>query len=127
MTLLCPPRFLATLAALAGGLISTGAQAALKEGDVAPAFTARASQAGKVSVASDADGKIARSYELTVRDATPDRKDTRGVAIGHGFAERTTFIVRPDGRIAATVGGVSPVENVDKALAVVRELASAGR
>jgi peroxiredoxin len=83
--------------------------------------------AGKVSVASDPDGKIARSYELSVRDAAPGRKDNRGAEIDHGFAERTTFIVRPDGKIAAAVGGVSPVENVDKALAIVRQLATAAR
>ena len=75
--------------------------------------------AGKVAVASDQDGKIARSYQLKVGDAKEGAKDTRGVEIGHGFAERTTFIVTPDGKINATVGGVSPVENVNKALEIV--------
>ena len=41
-------------------------------------------------------------------------KDSRGQEIGHGFAERTTFIVTPDGKVAATVGGVSPADNVDE-------------
>ncbi len=69
--------------------------------------------AGKVAVASDADGRIAKAYSLNVREAQPGRKDTRGADIDHGFTERTTFVVRPDGKIAATVGGVSPVENVE--------------
>ncbi|MGZ5857604.1 MAG: peroxiredoxin, partial [Burkholderiaceae bacterium] len=64
--------------------------------------------AGKLSVASDADGKIAKSYDLAIREASAGRKDTRGVDIDHGFAERTTFIVTPDGKIAATVGGLAP-------------------
>jgi peroxiredoxin len=79
--------------------------------------------AGKLAVASDADGRIAKAYELAVRDAVVGRKDTRGNEIDHGFAERTTFVVRPDGRIAATVGGVSPVDNVAAALEAVRRLA----
>jgi thioredoxin-dependent peroxiredoxin len=80
--------------------------------------------AGKIAVASDADGKIAKAYDLKVREAVAGRKDSKGEDIDHGFAERTTFVVTPDGKIAATIGGVSPVENVDKALAVVRQLAT---
>jgi len=79
--------------------------------------------AGKLPVASDADGKIAQSYELKVHDAKPGAKDTRGMEIGHGFAERTTFVVTKDGKVAATVGGVSPKENVEKALEAVQQLA----
>jgi len=81
--------------------------------------------AGKLPVASDTDGRIAKSYALSVRAAQAGRKDTRGADLDHGFTERTTFVVRPDGKIAATVGGVSPVENVDQALAAVRRLAAA--
>lgn len=73
-------------------------------------------------VASDADGRIARSYDLSVKDARAGLKDTRGVDIDHGFAERTTFIVTPDGRVAATIGGMSPQANVDKALEAVQSL-----
>ncbi len=80
---------------------------------------------GKVAVASDADGRIARAYALAVRDADTSRKDTRGDTIDHGFAERTTFVVTADGRIAATIGGLSPVENVDQALATVQRLSPA--
>jgi thioredoxin-dependent peroxiredoxin len=79
--------------------------------------------AGKIAVASDADGSIAKSYELMVRDAPAQPiQDTRGVAIDHGFAERTTFIVTSDGKVAETIGGVSPVENVAKALEAVQRL-----
>ncbi len=78
--------------------------------------------AGKFPTASDADGKIAHSYDLSVRDAMPGMKDTRGVEIDHGFAERTTFIVTPDGKVAASIGGVKPDENVEQALAAVQAL-----
>ena len=80
---------------------------------------------GKIAVASDPDGHIARAYALAVRDAPPGRKDTRGVQIAHGFAERSTFVVTPDGRVAATFDGLSPVENVEHALAEVQRLAHA--
>ena len=63
--------------------------------------------AGKLPVASDTDGRIAKSYALSVRAAQAGRKDTRGADLDHAFTERTTFVVRPDGKIAATVGGVS--------------------
>ena len=78
--------------------------------------------AGKFPTASDANGKIAKSFELKVMEGKPGLKDTRGVEIDHGFAERTTFIVKPDGTIAATIGGMAPAENVDKALAAVQQL-----
>ena len=78
--------------------------------------------AGKLSVATDADGKIAKSYDLEVRDARAGMKDSRGQEIDHGFAERTTFIVTPDGKVAATVGGLSAPENVSKALEAVQSL-----
>jgi peroxiredoxin len=80
---------------------------------------------GKIAVASDPDGRIARSYALAVRDAVPGRKDTRGVQIDHGFAERSTFVITPDGRVAAAFDGLSPVENVEHALAAVQRLAPA--
>ena len=79
--------------------------------------------AGKLTVASDADGRIAKAYDLAVREAGSGRKDSRGQDIDHGFAERTTFVIRPDGRIAATLSGLAPVANVEKALEVVRTLA----
>src|SRR5271156_1942907 len=67
--------------------------------------------AGKLPVASDEKGEIAKSYDLKITDnfngtAIATMKDSRGVEIGHSAAERTTFVVRRDGKIAATVGGV---------------------
>lgn len=76
--------------------------------------------AGKLAVASDPDGKIARSYGLDVREAVEGKKDTRGIEIDHGFAERVTFIVRQDGTIAETIGGISPFDNVQKSLEAVQ-------
>jgi len=81
--------------------------------------------AGKFPTASDADGSIAKSFDLKVAEGKPGMKDTRGVEIDHGFTERTTFVVTPDGKIAATIGGLKPAENVDKALAEVQQLAAA--
>jgi peroxiredoxin len=78
--------------------------------------------AGKLPVASDADGKIAKSYELKVMDGRPGMKNTKGQDIDHGFTERTTFVVTPDGKVAGTVGGVKPDENVMKALEMVQNL-----
>jgi peroxiredoxin len=81
--------------------------------------------AGKIAVASDADGRIAKSYDLKVGEARPGFKNTRGDEINHGFAERTTFIVQSDGRIVATVGGVQAKDNVEKALEIVQGLKKA--
>lgn len=82
--------------------------------------------AGKVPVASDADGKIAASFHLKVAPEEHGFKDTRGVEVGHGFTERTTFVVGSDGSIAAIIGGLAPAANVDRALAEVERLASGG-
>ena len=77
--------------------------------------------AGKFPVASDADGAIAKSYDLNVRQMA-GLKDTRGTEVDHGLAERTTFVVTSDGKVAATIGGMSPTENVMKALEAVQQL-----
>ena len=79
--------------------------------------------AGNLAVASDPDGAIARSYDLAVRAGAAGMTDTRGVEIDHGFTSRTTFIVTPDGRIAETIDGVSPFDNVQQSLAAVQRLA----
>jgi len=78
--------------------------------------------AGKIPVASDADGKIAKSYDLQVREAKPGAKNTRGDEIDHGFAERTTFVVTPSGTVAATISNLSPADNVAKALEAVQQV-----
>jgi peroxiredoxin Q/BCP len=80
---------------------------------------------GKVAVASDANGSIAKSYELKIETSSEPVKDTRGVVVDHAFAERTTFIVTPDHMIHATIGGMAPAANVEAALKSVRELAAA--
>jgi peroxiredoxin Q/BCP len=84
--------------------------------------------AGKIAVASDADGSIARSYDLKSTAARPGMKDVRGVDIGHDFTERTTFVVKPDGTIAGTFSSsddkITPAEHVQKALAAVQQLES---
>jgi len=79
--------------------------------------------AGKFPVAADVYSDIAKSYALAIRDIAAGKKDTRGVEIDHAAAERTTFVITPDGRIAATVGGLTPEANVEKALAAVQQLA----
>ena len=77
---------------------------------------------GKIPVASDSDGRIAKSYDLKVTGMQRGLKDSRGAEIDHGFAERTTFIVGKDGRIFAAVGGMGSEENVDQTLLAVKRL-----
>jgi peroxiredoxin len=84
--------------------------------------------AGKFAVASDPDGAIAKVYGLATRQSQPGMTDTRGAAIDHVFIERTTFVVKADRTIAATLSSaddkISPAEHVEKALAVVSGLAA---
>ena len=80
--------------------------------------------AGKLAVASDRDGKIARAYGLRVSEGRSGATDTRGKEIDHGFTERTTFVVKRDGTVLAPVGGVSPEANVTRALELVRKLSA---
>jgi peroxiredoxin len=78
--------------------------------------------AGELAVASDESGDIAKSFDINVRDPREGAKDTRGVEIDHGTAERTTFIVTADGEISEVIGGISPMENVQKSLQAVQNL-----
>jgi peroxiredoxin len=78
--------------------------------------------AGKLAVASDPTGAISRSFDIAVRKGREGMKDSRGVEVDHDFAERTTFILTPDGEIVETIGGVSPMENVQKSLELVQRL-----
>jgi peroxiredoxin len=83
--------------------------------------------AGNLAVASDESGDVARSFGVNVSAGPPGGfDDTRGVKIEHGFADRMTFIVTPDGKVAKTFGGreVSPFDNVQMSLAAVQELAN---
>jgi peroxiredoxin len=84
--------------------------------------------AGKIAVASDPDGAIAISYGLTKMDIKPGMKDSRGMEIDHDFTERTTFVVMPDGKIAATFSTsddkISPADHVQKSLGAVQQAAT---
>lgn len=83
--------------------------------------------AGKFPTASDADGNIAKSYELKVQQGPAGLKDVRGVEIGHAFVERTTFVLTKDGKIAQTITGVAPDQNVGQALEAVQHLTAKAR
>lgn len=77
--------------------------------------------AGQFATVSDVDGKITKSFDLEI--ATREgMKDSKGNVIDHGFAERSTFVITPDGKVAATIGGVAPVANVEAALKAVQDL-----
>ena len=82
--------------------------------------------AGKLPVASDADGSIAKSYGVNVGEARAGFNDTRGVAIDHGFADRMTFVLTQGGKVASTFGGrnLPPDQNVQQALQAVKDLAA---
>ncbi len=83
--------------------------------------------AGKFPVASDADKKIATSYNLNAAALKPGALDVRGVAIDHDFIERVTFIVGKDHKIVATFSSkednLQPDQHVEKSLAIVQQLA----
>lgn len=108
-------KFAAAGATIVG--VSLDSIARLNEFSADPQFCA-----GKIPVASDADGKVARAFDLPITEIPAGRKDTRGVEIDHARTDRTTFIVTPEGRVAATVGGVAPDANVQKALEIVQQL-----
>ena len=83
--------------------------------------------AGKLAVASDANGEIAKSYGVTIIDSFGGKQavtmlDSRGQQIGHNFSERVTFIVVPGSKVATTIGGLSPADNVKAALEAVQAL-----
>jgi peroxiredoxin len=82
--------------------------------------------AGKFPIASDASTKIAASYDLNVSPPHAGAKDVRGVDIGHGFIERTTFVVDQNDRIAAVLSSkddnLSPDQHVDRSLAIAQKM-----
>jgi peroxiredoxin Q/BCP len=67
------------------------------------------------------DVKITDTYK---GEAIATMKDSRGNEIGHSAADRTTFVVAPDGKIVATIGGVAGDANAEQALTVVQQLAA---
>jgi thioredoxin-dependent peroxiredoxin len=85
--------------------------------------------ASKLPVASDEKGEIAKSYDIKVVDTyngqpVAQMKDSRGNEVGHSMAERTTFVVTPDHKVVATIGGVAGDANAEQALVVVQQLAA---
>lgn len=84
--------------------------------------------AGKFPVASDADHKIAASYNLKATAGKPGMKDVKGADIGHDFIERVTFVIGTDHKIVATLSSaddkLSPDQHVTKALEIVQKLGS---
>jgi peroxiredoxin len=84
--------------------------------------------AGKFPVASDADGKIADSYQLNKMNLPANMKDSRGQAIDHDFTERTTFVVTPDHKVVATLSSaddkINPAQHVEKSLDIVKQIAA---
>ena len=79
--------------------------------------------AGKFPIASDADTKIATSYNLNVGAARDGAKDVNQDVIGHAFIERVTYVVGKDGKIMAVMSSkadsLSPDQHVDKSLAII--------
>jgi peroxiredoxin len=84
--------------------------------------------AGKFPVASDADRKIATSYNLTAASPRAGMKDVRGADIDHDFIERVTFVIGQDHKVIATLSSaedrLSPDQHVAKALEIVQKLVS---
>jgi peroxiredoxin len=82
--------------------------------------------AGKFPVASDAGGKIAAMYGLTLAGPKIGIKDVRGLDLTHGFIPRTTFVIGKDGKIIAVFSSeadhISPTDHVEKSLAIVKGL-----
>jgi thioredoxin-dependent peroxiredoxin len=78
--------------------------------------------AGKFPIASDADTKIAQSYDLNVTPPRAGAKDVNQTEINHAFIERVTYVIGKDGKILATLSskadGLSPDQHVDKSLAI---------
>jgi peroxiredoxin len=109
--------------------------------------------AGKFPIASDESLKIAKSYDLATVASLANVKDVHGVVLGHGMTERVTFVIGRNHKIIAVMSSrndksqkinqaiqeqaskaddgpddasqaLSPDQHVDRALAIVRRLAS---
>ena len=84
--------------------------------------------AGKFPLASDADKKIATSYNLATNPAKAGMTDVKGDAIDHDFIKRVTFVIGKDHKILAALSskddGLSPDQHVAKSLAIVQQLGS---
>lgn len=87
--------------------------------------------AGKFPVASDPNGTIGKAFDLkvTVREGPSTFKDSRGVLLDNKVGiERTTFVITPDRKIAATFSSaddkIRPTEHAEKSLSFVQALAT---
>ena len=84
--------------------------------------------AGKFPVASDADKKIAASYNLNTNAVKAGQMDVKGDAIDHDFIERVTFVIGKDHKIIATFSSkddnLAPDQHVAKSLEIVQQLKS---
>jgi peroxiredoxin len=90
--------------------------------------------AGKFAVASDPEGRIGKSFGLTVTAIDPARaiKDSRGNLVeSRNFIERTTFIITPDHKIVSVLSTkddkLKMQDHAEKSLAVVQALATKKR
>jgi peroxiredoxin len=88
--------------------------------------------AGKFPVASDPDGAIGKLFNLKVkvREGEPTYRDTRGDLIDNKVGiERTTFVITPNSKIAATFSSaddkIKADEHAEKSLALVQQMAAA--
>jgi peroxiredoxin len=83
--------------------------------------------AGKFPVASDANQKIATSYNLATTAVKPGMADVRGVTIDHDMIERATFVIGKDHKIIAVLSSkadnLTPDQHVQKSLDIVEQLA----
>src|SRR3954464_2882952 len=79
--------------------------------------------AGKFPIASDADTKIAQSYNLNVTPPRAGAKDVNQVEINHSIIERVTYVIGKAGKIIATLSSkddkLSPDQHGEKSLALV--------
>lgn len=82
--------------------------------------------AGKFPVASDADKKIAGSYNLSVATVKPGMQDVKGDTVDHDLIERVTFVIGKDHKIVATFSSkddnLTPDQHVAKSLEIVQKL-----
>jgi thioredoxin-dependent peroxiredoxin len=81
---------------------------------------------GKFPVASDANGKIAAMYGLSLTPPQAGVKDVRGVQVTHGFIPRTTFVINKNDKVVAVFSSktdhISPDEHVKKSLEIVSNM-----
>ena len=93
---------------------------------VAPAFREPARSPGAIGAPVPGLAATYRSF-VTPQSGPFAGQILIGAEIDHEFTERTTFVVTPDGKIAATLSTaddkISPAEHVTQSLAAVQKLA----